>query len=182
MSVDDPITRLLTLLNVSATKAGKRKHADEFVPSEKLNRKRKSITFATELESIVPKEKYVQPIAVEVLEEKEIDVIDSVDDIENEGVTLNCSKFVHATSASADVVDTYEQHFGVQPSALSESSRAAVDRRSWKLLKSQSCQLGMTVVSMPDDGSDAPTNSTPQIDVIFKRSLFLSIDYLLLDS
>ena len=38
-------TKLLTLLNVSATKIGKRKRVeDDFVPSEKLN-KRKSITF-----------------------------------------------------------------------------------------------------------------------------------------
>ncbi len=39
-------TKLLTLLNVSATRIGKRKRPhDDFVPSEKLN-KRKSITFA----------------------------------------------------------------------------------------------------------------------------------------
>jgi U3 small nucleolar RNA-associated protein 25 len=86
MSVDDPITRLLTLLNVSATKAGKRKRADEFVPSEKLNRKRKSITFATEPESIVLKEKNIQPIADKVIESKEIYINDGVDDIENEGM------------------------------------------------------------------------------------------------
>jgi len=39
-------TKLLTLLNVSATKIGKRKRfEDDFVPSEKLN-KRKSISFS----------------------------------------------------------------------------------------------------------------------------------------
>ena len=87
-------------------------------------------------------------------------------------------------STSVGIVDTYEQHFGVQPLVLSESSRAAVDRRSWKLFNSQSGQLGMTVTSMPDDGSDleTPTNSTPQIDVIFKLGLPLVIDYLLTDS
>ena len=85
MSVDDPITRLLTLLNVSATKAGKRKRADEFVPSRKLNRKRKSITFAAEPESIVLEEKHVQPIADEVVEPKEIDMTHGIDDVENEG-------------------------------------------------------------------------------------------------
>jgi U3 small nucleolar RNA-associated protein 25 len=86
MSVNDPITRLLTLLNVSATKAGKRKRADEFVPSQKLNRKRKSITFAAEPESESIEEEHVQPTADVVVEPKEIDMIDGVDDIETEGV------------------------------------------------------------------------------------------------
>jgi U3 small nucleolar RNA-associated protein 25 len=49
MTMDDGnsvTTKLLTLLNVSATKIGKRKRAgDDFVPAEKLN-KRKSISFA----------------------------------------------------------------------------------------------------------------------------------------
>lgn len=83
MSADEPITRLLTLLNVSATKVGKRKRVDEFVPSEKLNRKRKSITFA-EPES-VPKEKDDQP-SVGLVEDKETNNNDGDDDIEDEGV------------------------------------------------------------------------------------------------
>jgi len=47
MTIDDGTavtTKLLTLLNVSATKLGKRKQ-DEFIPAEKLN-KRKSISFS----------------------------------------------------------------------------------------------------------------------------------------
>lgn len=55
MTMDDGnsvTTKLLTLLNVSATRIGKRKRGqDDFVPAEKLN-KRKSISFA---ESIQPK-------------------------------------------------------------------------------------------------------------------------------
>ena len=55
MTMDDGnsvTTKLLTLLNVSATRIGKRKRAqDDFVPAEKLN-KRKSISFA---DSIQPK-------------------------------------------------------------------------------------------------------------------------------
>jgi U3 small nucleolar RNA-associated protein 25 len=85
MSVDDPITRLLTLLNVSATKAGKRKRADEFVPTPKVNRKRKSITFATEPALTVLKEKDVVPIADDVVEAN-IVIDDDGDDVENEGV------------------------------------------------------------------------------------------------
>jgi len=55
MTMDDGnsvTTKLLTLLNVSATRIGKRKRGqDDFVPAEKLN-KRKSISFA---EPIQPK-------------------------------------------------------------------------------------------------------------------------------
>ena len=41
-------TKLLTLLNISATQIGKRKRVDDdFVPAEKLN-KRKSVTIVTE--------------------------------------------------------------------------------------------------------------------------------------
>lgn len=86
MSVDDPITRLLTLLNVSATKAGKRKRIDEFVPAAKLNRKRKSITFATEPESIIVEEKDDHLIAGDVVEAKDIDVDAGVEDAETEGM------------------------------------------------------------------------------------------------
>lgn len=45
-------TSLLTLLNVSATKGGKRRHdlIDDFLPSEKLNKRKKSATFADDPE------------------------------------------------------------------------------------------------------------------------------------
>jgi U3 small nucleolar RNA-associated protein 25 len=49
MAIDDgtnPTTKLLTLLNVSATKVNKRKRpVDDYVPAEKLN-KRKTISFS----------------------------------------------------------------------------------------------------------------------------------------
>lgn len=52
MAIDDGTsvtTKLLTLLNVSATKLGKRKvDEDDFVPAEKLN-KRKSISFSDKI-------------------------------------------------------------------------------------------------------------------------------------
>ena len=55
MTMDDgnsTTTKLLTLLNVSATKIGKRKRTEgDFVPAEKLN-KRKSISFG---EPVQPK-------------------------------------------------------------------------------------------------------------------------------
>jgi len=60
MTMDDGnsvTTKLLTLLNVSATRIGKRKRAeDDFVPAEKLN-KRKSITFAEPIQTKATSEK-----------------------------------------------------------------------------------------------------------------------------
>ena len=64
MTMDDGnsvTTKLLTLLNVSATRIGKRKRAeDDFVPAEKLN-KRKSISFAepNQLKATTEKENIV---------------------------------------------------------------------------------------------------------------------------
>lgn len=72
----------------------------------------------------------------------------------------------HDIDKLAGVVDTYEQHFGVAPSALSELSRAAVDRPSWKLLQEQRGQLGMTVLSMPEGSELEGTGRTAKIDVI----------------
>ena len=54
MDVDSTTTRLLTLLNASAVKPGKRKREEPPLPSEKLN-KRKSVQFSeghTEKENI----------------------------------------------------------------------------------------------------------------------------------
>lgn len=65
-----------------------------------------------------------------------------------------------------DVVDTYERHFGVQSSVLSESSRAAVDTRSWKHFNVASEELGMTAISLPDGSElESPAKPTTQIDV-----------------
>jgi hypothetical protein len=59
-----------------------------------------------------------------------------------------------------------------------------VDSQSWKILKAQNGQLGMTALSMPDHGSElgAPTNSTAHNDVVFNLGLCRIITYLLLDS
>jgi U3 small nucleolar RNA-associated protein 25 len=73
----------------------------------------------------------------------------------------------HDIDQTAGVVDAYEQHFGVAPSVLSEFSRAAVDRLSWKLSQEQSGQLGITVLSTPEGlDLEGPTGRTAKIDVI----------------
>jgi U3 small nucleolar RNA-associated protein 25 len=83
-------TRLLTLLNISATKAGKRKrtYEDEFVPSQKLN-KRKSIRFSV-FEPVVSPENENMPLKGETVVGETIDVVpelqDNADNFELEGV------------------------------------------------------------------------------------------------
>ena len=60
-------TRLLTLLNVSATKVGKRKKVEEdFIPSEKLNKRKfiePNVTPFEEKEDNVAKEEGIVPAA-----------------------------------------------------------------------------------------------------------------------
>ena len=171
-NVNAPLTRLLTLLNVSATKATKRKRDDEFVPSEKLN-KRKSLKFALESELVVSEGKNAS--SIEVIHEKEI-VEDGVDDVENDG-ELAAVEQKRATKPTFDATippgaaDSYELHFGVQPSILSEVSRNSVESRAWKLLKERSGKLGTTVLSVPDS-AEASTNSPPQVDVVYYSGVF----------
>ncbi|KAF8070073.1 digestive organ expansion factor [Lyophyllum atratum] len=120
-------TSLLTLLNVSATRAGKRKLTEaEFVPAEKLN-KRKSARFtdpepATSKDAIISEEN----MAVEEVLVPE----DGPDDADGRG-------------------DAYERHFGIKPAVLSETSRGFVDAKAWKTSKKRGGKLGSSVLSIP---------------------------------
>ena len=76
-------TKLLTLLNISATKIGKRKRVDDdFVPAEKLN-KRKSVTIVTES----PTEKSSEQ--KEVTAEKEVMDDEGGMAVQDEGEAVN---------------------------------------------------------------------------------------------
>jgi hypothetical protein len=83
-------TRLLTLLNISATRAGKRKRTDEFVPSQKLN-KRKSITSTSEPAAFGHEN---TTIAEETLPGETTNVPepqDNTDDFESESMQFLCA-------------------------------------------------------------------------------------------
>ncbi|KAJ6521901.1 digestive organ expansion factor [Mycena vulgaris] len=137
-------TRLLTLLNVSATKAGKRKWtAVEEFPAEKLN-KRKTARFTLEETSLSEE----TPAATEI-------VIDApVEPIETDPPEVG--------GEDEGALDAYETHFGPKPSLLSESSRAAVDRNSWTTLRGTSGKLGAVVELVPE-GSQQGTSSDTAI-------------------
>ncbi|KAG6874514.1 hypothetical protein C0995_010425 [Termitomyces sp. Mi166 len=134
-------TSLLTLLNVSATRAGKRKVEEEvFVPAEKLN-KRKSARIsetASTPETDIRHEEHV-PEEEEAAQEMEDD--------------------------ASYVKDTYELHFGNDPPILSESSRGSVDVKSWTTSKTRNGCLGATVLSIPA-GSVSPEENEPSIDIL----------------
>ncbi|GLB36998.1 putative utp25, U3 small nucleolar RNA-associated SSU processome protein 25 [Lyophyllum shimeji] len=136
-------TSLLTLLNVSATKAGKRKLTEaEFVPAEKLN-KRKSARFS-ELEPVIPEDGDTPGETKDVGEDPALE--DGPDD--------------------ADVGDGYESHFGSKPTVLTEPSRNSVDSRAWKLSKERRGKLGNTVLSTPESSQAPDPNETPRIDIL----------------
>ncbi|KAF9028435.1 digestive organ expansion factor [Hymenopellis radicata] len=122
-------TRLLTLLNVSATKYGRRKWSLSQGPAPKLNR-RKSVSITTDTPEPAPMD-------VEMQEEPPVPVNNTEAQVED--------------SAS----DPYETHFGCTPSCLSESSRTAVDDRQWKSTKASRPKLGQCLEFVPEGSSSA---------------------------
>jgi hypothetical protein len=76
MDVDSTTTRLLTLLNASAVKPGKRKREEPPLPSEKLN-KRKSVQFS---EGLTEKENIAQ---VQEIEETADTLFEEIVDLED---------------------------------------------------------------------------------------------------
>ncbi|TFK44131.1 hypothetical protein BDQ12DRAFT_4121 [Crucibulum laeve] len=142
-------TRLLTLLNVSATKISKRKRDEEdaFVPAEKLN-KRKSISFSETVSVKEISDKETTPkgdsmeIEMEVVAEVEEEVLEEVD------------------GEAGDTGDEYERHFGPASSVLTESLRSAVERNAWKASKEKYGKLGSATVAVPE-GAEANTSIEP---------------------
>ncbi|KAG6840475.1 hypothetical protein C0991_006458 [Blastosporella zonata] len=135
-------TSLLTLLNVSATKSGKRKVSEEvFVPAEKLN-KRKSARFS-EPEPTSQKEAN-QPEEIVPVEE---------DNVQEQG------------PETSDGTDAYELHFGTNPTILSDSSRDSVDSNSWTTSKTRQGCLGSAVLSVPANSAIPETDET-SIDIL----------------
>ncbi|KAG6884055.1 hypothetical protein C0993_001818 [Termitomyces sp. T159_Od127] len=117
-------TALLTLLNVSATRAGKRKVQEEvFVPAEKLN-KRKSARIS---------ETASTPEAADA-ESHEEQVPEKEETVQEE------------SNDALDVTDAYELHFGNDPPILSESSRVAVEAKSWTTSKTRNGCLGNIIL------------------------------------
>ncbi|KAH9839237.1 digestive organ expansion factor [Rhodofomes roseus] len=155
MAIDEAstvTTKLLTLLNVSATKVGKRKHPFEDVvgkPSERLN-KRRAISFSDASGGPGEAEKTSasttqspEPASKEGEHEKGEEVPE-----EAEGDSLH------------NVDDLYESHFGAKSTLTTETVRNAVDHKSWATHRDKHGRLGPVITSFPDvDGAAKPTTS-----------------------
>jgi U3 small nucleolar RNA-associated protein 25 len=142
-------TRLLTLLNVSATKLGKRKF-DEFAPSSKLNKRKVSI-----LEQPIE-----QPIASNTESEVPPGPADSAAD---EAAEIDVDTAVDIGSQDSQ----YEKYFGCKPSLLSEITRNATQSRRWRNRRVDTA-LGSAVESIPE-GSDQDRSFTqsPEVRYLF---------------
>ncbi|KAK0455529.1 digestive organ expansion factor [Desarmillaria tabescens] len=142
-------TRLLTLLNVSATKGNKQKW-NEDTPVSKKSKKRVSVTIAG------PDAKE-QEHANDASPQEDVTVpTEEAEDMPVE-----------------DDHDPYEYHFGCKPSALSESSRVAVDNRQWKSGRKTRGKLGSIIEIVPDASKEPsfhPKNNgiLDRIDTSFK--------------
>ena len=150
-------TRLLTLLNVSATKIGKRKRSYEAadVPHQKLN-KRKSIHFSdSENPPDVP--------AVAEIHVEEKNVPEDVDD-ETDGEFCVCGRQA-ILYFWIDAAALYERHFGVKPASLTEPSRSSIDKNARVSCREQYGKLGSVVVEVPEGDTSVNTKFTAKNDV-----------------
>ncbi|KAJ3761971.1 digestive organ expansion factor [Lentinula raphanica] len=138
-------TRLLTLLNVSATKAGKRKW-EPYVPADKLNKRKSVKLMENESPAIEENSEDVQ-MADAVQEQETITEEDETED--------------------SDTTDPYELHFGCNSAHLSEAARSSVEKRAWHHTKSSRGKLGPTYESVPE-GCD-PGASIKGGDAILSR-------------
>ncbi|KAI5123895.1 hypothetical protein M0805_005711 [Coniferiporia weirii] len=156
-------TKLLTLLNVSATKAGKRKRLyDDSIPSVKLN-KRKSVRLSDD--TIV----HNIPAPPEKNHEVAVENIASVQKqaVEGKGDGAREEKEDEPNSSS------FQIHFGVEVPYLTEGTRASVDNRNWKMNKAKKDRLGMVAEYLPE-GYAAPKSGevaslTDKLSSHFKR-------------
>jgi U3 small nucleolar RNA-associated protein 25 len=143
--VNDPTTRLLTLLNVSALKR-KRPIEQDFAPSTKLN-KRKSVQFNETHAG--PSGSTAQAMEVDSAMEQEVEPT-----LDNE---------------PEDLTSAYEQHFGNTPSILSEASRSSVDSNTWRSSRIKAGKLGTLCVQTPEGVStEDPTPATSVLDRLSK--------------
>ena len=153
-------TRLLTLLNVSATKVDKRKRSyEDDPPPEKLN-KRKSIRFSDS------ENHSDSPAVTEVVVEEEEAEVQVPEDVEEELDGKFCAYDRQAISHfCTDTAGLYERHFGVKPTLLTEPSRAAIDKNARVNSREQYGKLGSVLVEIPEGDTGVDVKHTTKNDV-----------------
>ncbi|THH01458.1 hypothetical protein EW026_g1245 [Hermanssonia centrifuga] len=134
---NETTTQLLTLLNVSATKAGKRKwDHQESKPAQPLN-KRRAIQFADASLSEVAN--VVRVAAEEVTSPNE-------EEVGTEGASETQVEVVEAEDGSEDPsADPYEVHYGAKSNVCTEERRNAADEKAWEMSREKLGKLGGVV-------------------------------------
>ncbi|KAL5484956.1 UTP25 [Sanghuangporus weigelae] len=141
---NDTATKLLTLLNVSATRSVKRKRFNDALGAAepvKLN-KRKSVRIAGESSEGTTS----QP-------EKGEDATDSAGTEDKASEDVNAERNIIPEEDEKDEDSTsspFQVHFGSDSSLLYEKSRAAIDSRSLSVRKEKKDRLGTVVEYLPE--------------------------------
>ena len=139
-------TKLLTLLNVSATKAGKRKWTSEVSrPTEKLNKRK-----ATSFTEPTPETDATKDTSKNIEDETgDVDMKDDAAEEEDDPVEVDAEGESHYVPlptcfqfAIEDTLDPYERHFGPDSKDISSEKRELVDRKEWKTAKVKYGKLG----------------------------------------
>ncbi|CCL98669.1 uncharacterized protein FIBRA_00671 [Fibroporia radiculosa] len=155
MAIEDAnsvTTRLLTLLNVSATKKKKRKASFEKLesrPGGRLN-KRHAVP-STDTEQPAEVQISDEPAAAEGTNDDRDDTAAEQDDNVEDG----------------DIQDPYEQHFGAKSVLVTEKSKHAADQRAWTTSRERHGRLGNLVLSIPED-------STPLAPIVDTKRVLIS--------
>ncbi|KAH8119429.1 digestive organ expansion factor [Phellopilus nigrolimitatus] len=134
-------TRLLTLLNVSATRAGKRRRLyDDPAPAIKLN-KRKSVRIADNIvvDSIPPPSRKATEPVVEIITPSEIQEIET-----KEADRKGEEKDDEPSSSS------FQIHFGVDSPYLTEKTRDSADNNAWDVKREKKDRLGTIAEYLPE--------------------------------
>ncbi|KAJ3532554.1 hypothetical protein NMY22_g7700 [Coprinellus aureogranulatus] len=163
MAIDDGTsvtTKLLTLLNVSATRLGKRKiEAEDFVPAEKLN-KRKSISFSEQVSVKLLVSEDAAPSAEAAEGQKDASTAEGSKADEE---TMEVDDDGEAEGACSPIS---KAHFGPNSQVLSAAGRAAVDQKAWKTTKETLGRLGPATVFTPNHPDAQPSKTLAPIDVL----------------
>lgn len=145
-----PTTRLLTLLNVSALKSRNRPSETPY-PREKLNKRRHLNSTTDGPRPEPPSEPQVyQPGDDLDVDEQEIDEYQG-DQSDLAGKPLPTALSTQLSqSASPQVHNPYDQHFGSSPEILTEHSRMAVDQKRWKTRREKIGKLHAVASVLPE--------------------------------
>lgn len=162
-------TKLLTLLNVSATKVSKHKrtYEDFLGPSDKLN-KRKPVSFAEpRLEPSENEDILLNPDAelaiIESAAQEEAEVVDNEQD---QSMWVQNVHYRDPVKKCADPSNSYEKHFGNNSVILTDSVRNDVDGRLWMTNSENLGTLGPAVISVPQSSEAISSSaSLPTPDV-----------------